>query len=90
MVKMATDVFRNRKGSPKKLGRPNPGEIRTPTVSEEVSTSLKASDLIHCSLETGKLKLIRCIGNGRHAKYMELPDIEAAPLLDELRVFWAK
>lgn len=78
----------NKKGSPKKLGRPVDGEVRNPTSGECESCHLRRHDLICSQPSTGKLSIMRCQGTGKATQWVRMDEEEAAPLIVELERFW--
>ena len=78
----------NKKGSPKRLGKPELGESRHPTAGEREYCGLRGRDLIVVD-PSGEIYIMRCVRRGSLARFV-LPWRETKIAEMCLEEYWSR
>lgn len=79
----------NRRGSPKRLGKPGVGESRYPTTGELECAGMHKRDLIVIDI-SGELSILRCERMGFGWKRSPLPLLETKIIEECLEEYWSR
>jgi len=79
----------NRKGSPRRLGPPAPGESRRPTAFEAELCGLRRTDRIVAGAG-GEISILRCRVRHKASTKAALPAGEAARVVADLLAYWSR
>lgn len=79
----------NKKGSPKRLGKPEAGESRNPTAFEVEYAGLRRSDVIVRDAD-GRFCIMRCPEKYNKYKKAPLSDEECRVILECLEEYWSR
>lgn len=79
----------NKKGSPKKLGKPDFGESRYPTAFESEICGLRRNDLIVRDI-SGQIYIMRCAKKHNKHEKVVLPERECRLIARDLEEYWSR
>lgn len=80
----------NKKGSPKRLGKPLPGQRRKPTSSEAEFCNMRRDDYICAHPQTGRITIERCTRQFVEGTRTTLSEQEAQHIILDLFEYWAR